>query len=107
MVLDLLLGACAGGVAGAIGACAAAGLQHGAKIVRNRALVARDIPGFKDVAYRPPWLLLGLVGALAGAIAVAVGGSLRTAALVGAAPCVLLALTSLAILWEARSEPLP
>ena len=102
MMTALLLGALAGGLAGAGGAVLAAACQHGARLLRNRIVVARGEPAVKDVVWRPPWAPLGVMGLVAGAVAGAITSSPRVAAAAGAALPAVLAATSLGILLQAR-----
>lgn len=64
--VDVLLGGLAGGVTGLIGSYLVAVVSITAKRARNARLVRHGEPGIKDVVFRPLWVLLGIIGLIAG-----------------------------------------
>ena len=102
-------GALAGSAAGAAGALVLAILQLVAKRLRNAALVRRGEPPYRDVIFTPaPFVVvLGGLGALAGALTAAlVGAWWPAAALAGAAaPVLLTAVVLVATAVQALGSP--
>lgn len=92
--MELAAGACAGALAGALGAVGFALVQITAKRLRNAALVRRGLPPYRDVilVLSPFLVIFAVLGALAGGLAGALaGGWWPVAVLAGAAAPALLA----------------
>jgi hypothetical protein len=98
----LLLGAAAGGLAGVVGSVLAAALQLAARRARNRALLARGLPAYKDEVFRPMWRLLGPIGLLVGAISGGLGAGPGVALASGLVLPAGVALSALLLLRQGR-----
>lgn len=102
MLLAIVIGGSSGALVGVIGAYVAAFLQLRARHWRNDRLVARGEMPWKDAVFLPLWRVSGALGFLGGGAIAAFAHPLWMSAAAGIVVPLLLALTSVWILVQAR-----
>ncbi len=79
---------------GWVGAYAGAAVERASRIHRNDVYIARGEPPAKDVVWRPPWREFSGFAVVFGGAAGAITGAWWSGVVAGAAPAVLLLVTS-------------